>query len=214
MVLDGARVMNSSLHAKLDLEKKTHEVTHRELQVSRSMLSAYYQSFSYPQEEIQKLLYPRNNLDKLYQNANSSLTTLERSHRFTMAELKRKMDELKESHDEVLKLSKSLSLKDSIIKELRASKKLVSQELEAARLETETTRHDMKVFEDDRVTMKAWCDKAMDKVIRAGQILMWRPSVVVPDDIMVDVLVASGTMSVLFASCGPIDNTTRGDAPV
>jgi hypothetical protein len=54
----------------------------------------------------------------------------------------------------------------------------------------------------------------MDKVIRAGQILMWRPSVVVPDDIMVDVLVASGTMSVLFASCGPIDNTTRGDAPV
>ena len=71
---------------------------------------------------MRKLLDSRNNLDKLYRDANSSLTTLERSHRFTMAELERKRDELKESQDEVSKLSKSLSLKDSIIKELRTSK--------------------------------------------------------------------------------------------
>jgi hypothetical protein len=52
-------------------------------------------------------------------------------------------------------------LKDSIIKELRASKKLFTQELEAARL-------NIKALEDDRVVMKAMCDKAMDKAIRAG----------------------------------------------
>jgi hypothetical protein len=48
MFLDGARAMNSSLHAKLDLEKKSHKVTRRELQVSYSMLSTYYQGFSHP----------------------------------------------------------------------------------------------------------------------------------------------------------------------
>jgi hypothetical protein len=75
---------------------------------------------------VQKLLDSRNNLDKLYRDATCSLTTLERSHRFTMAELERKRDELKESQDEVLRLSESLSSKDSIIKELYASKRLVS----------------------------------------------------------------------------------------
>jgi hypothetical protein len=54
-----------------------------------------------------------------------------------------------------------LSTKDSVIKELRASKKLVTQELEAARLS-------IKALEDDRVVMKAMCDKAMYKAIRAG----------------------------------------------
>jgi hypothetical protein len=47
--------MNSSLQLKLDLEKKTHEVICLELQVSYSMLSTYYQGFSHPQEEIQRL---------------------------------------------------------------------------------------------------------------------------------------------------------------
>jgi hypothetical protein len=36
--------------------------------------------------------------------------------------------------------------------------------------------------------MKAWCDKAMDKVIRVGRILMKRLGVVVPDDNAADVL--------------------------
>jgi hypothetical protein len=46
---------------------------------------------------MQKLLAYRNNLDKLYWDASSSLTTLERSHCFTMEELERKRNELKES---------------------------------------------------------------------------------------------------------------------
>ena len=57
-------------------------------------------------------------------------------------------------------LGKLLSLKDSVIKELRASKKLVTQELEA-------TRHNIKALEDDRVVMKAMCDKAMGKAVCA-----------------------------------------------
>ena len=43
-----------------------------------------------------------------------------------MEELERKRNELKESQDEVLALSEFLSSKDSTIKDLRASKKLVS----------------------------------------------------------------------------------------
>jgi hypothetical protein len=81
---------------------------------------------------MQKFLASRNNLDKLYRDASYSLTTLERSHRFTMEDLERKRNELKESQDEVSVLSLSLSSKDSTIKDLRASKKIVSQELEAA----------------------------------------------------------------------------------
>jgi hypothetical protein len=68
----------------------------------------------------------------------------------------------------VSRLGKLLSAKDSIIKELRASKKLVTEELEVARLH-------IKALEDDRVVMKAMCDKAMDKAVRAGRILMRRP---------------------------------------
>jgi hypothetical protein len=45
-------------------------------------------------------------------------------------------------------LVKLLSSKDSVIKELHASKKLVTQELEATRL-------NIKALEDDRVVMKA-----------------------------------------------------------
>jgi chromosome segregation ATPase len=152
-------------------------------------------------------------LYKLYWDANSSLTNLERSHRFTMTELERKRDELKESQDEVLKLNKSLSSKDSIIKELCASKKLVSQELEAARRDTEATLRVIKVLEDDHVIMKARCDKAMHKAIRAGRILLKGPGVVVPDDIVANVLTVLGTSSNPSTFGGPIDNVPRGDAP-
>jgi hypothetical protein len=88
----------------------------------------------------------------------------------------------------VPRLSKLLSSKGSIIKELRASKKLVSQELEIA-------LHDIKALEDDRGVMRAMCDKAMDKVVRAGRILMKRPGVLVLEDIVADVLAASAGMS-------------------
>jgi predicted nucleic acid-binding Zn-ribbon protein len=68
------------------------------------MLSTYYQEFSHLQEEIhrlkdenQALLSSHINLDKLYRDASSSLTTLERIHQFTLEELERKRNELKES---------------------------------------------------------------------------------------------------------------------
>jgi hypothetical protein len=69
-----------------------------------------------------------------------------------------------------------VSSKDSIIKDLRASKRSVVQELEAAQLPT-------KIVEDNSTILKAQRDKAMDKAIRAGRILMRRPGVVVHDDI-------------------------------
>jgi chromosome segregation ATPase len=125
--------MNSSLQLKLDLEKKINEVICQEIQVAYSMLLTYYQGLPHPREEIQRfkaenqtLLVSRNNLDKLYRDTSSSLTTLERSHQFTMEELERKRNELKESQEEVSALSRSLSSKDSTIKDLWASKRFVS----------------------------------------------------------------------------------------
>jgi hypothetical protein len=81
-----------------------------------------------------------------------------------------------------------VSSKDSIIKDLRASKKLVVQELEAAELAT-------KVLEDNCAILKAQRDKAMDKAIRAGRILIRRPGVVVPNDIVADVKAAPDASS-------------------
>jgi hypothetical protein len=106
-----------------------------------------------------------------------------------------------------------LSLKDSVIKELRASKKLVSLELEAACCDTKVVHHDIKILEDDCVIMKVWCDKAMDKVIQAGRILMKRSSVVLPDDIVAYILAASGTLSNPSTSSCLVGNVPRGDAP-
>jgi hypothetical protein len=94
-------------------------------------------------------------------------------------------------------LNKLLSSKDSVIKELRASKKLVSQQLE-------TARHDIKALEDDCSIMKAMCDKAMDKVVRAGHVLMKRPGVVVAEDIVVDVLAASAGVRKTSSSGNPV----------
>jgi hypothetical protein len=102
------------------------------------------------------------------------------SHRFTMTDLDHHHHELQVSQDEILRLRQSVSSKDSIIKDLRASKRSVAQQLEAARLAT-------KVAEDNCVALKAQRDKGMDKAIRAGQILMRRPGVVVADDIVADV---------------------------
>jgi hypothetical protein len=82
-----------------------------------------------------------------------------------MSDLDHHRRELQVSQDEVLRLRQLVSSKDSIIKDLRASKKLVAQELEAARLAT-------KVSEDNCVILKAQRDKAMDKAICAGRILM------------------------------------------
>jgi hypothetical protein len=81
-----------------------------------------------------------------------------------------------------------LSTKDSTIREQRASKKLVAQELEAAQIA-------IKTLQNKCVVLKAQRDRAMDKVVRAGRILMRRPGVVVSDDILVDVKAAPDAAS-------------------
>jgi hypothetical protein len=85
-----------------------------------------------------------------------------------MSDLDHHRHELQVSQDEVLRLRQLVSSKDSIVKDLRISKKSVTQELEAARLAT-------KVAEDNCTILKAQRDKAMNKAIRAGRILMRRP---------------------------------------
>jgi hypothetical protein len=99
-----------------------------------------------------------------------------------------------------------LSTKDSTIKELRDSKKFVTQELEASRLT-------IKALEDDHVVMKAMCDKAMDKVVRVGRILMRRPGVVVPEDIVTDVVVAPDAASRPSSSVAPANDASYKNTP-
>jgi hypothetical protein len=106
------------------------------------------------------------------------------------------------SQDEVLCLRQLVSSKDFVIKDLRASKRSVVQELEAARLST-------KVAGDNSTILKAQHDKAMDKAIRAGQILMRRPSVIVPDDIVADVKAAPDSSSRPSSSVTPEKNIAK-----
>jgi hypothetical protein len=132
------------------------------------------------QEEKRTLVASHDNLDMLYRDTSNSLTILERSHRFTMSDLDHHRHELQASQDEVSRLGQLLSTKDSAIRELRASKKLVVQELESAQIA-------IKTLENKCVTLKAQRDRAMNKAVRAGRILMRRPGVVVPNDIVADV---------------------------
>jgi hypothetical protein len=144
----------------------------------------------------------RDNLDRLYRDASNSLTILERSHRFTMADLDNHCHKLQESQDEILRLRQLVSSKDSVIKDLRASKRSVVQELEVARLT-------IKVAEDTSTTLKAQRDKAMDKAIQAGHILMRRSGVIVPDDIVADVNAAPDSLSRPSSSVAPEKNITK-----
>jgi hypothetical protein len=107
-------------------------------------------------EERRALVSSCDNLDRLYRDASNSLTILERSHRFTISDLDHHCRELQVSQDEVLWLRHLVSSKDSIVKDLRSSKKSVTQELEAARLAS-------KVAEDNCAILKAQRDKAMTK---------------------------------------------------
>jgi hypothetical protein len=109
---------------------------------------------------------------------------------------------LQVSQDEVLHLRQLVSSKDSIIKDLRASKRSVVQELEAAQLATKAT-------EDNSTILKAQHDKAMDKAIRVGWILMRRPGVVVPDDIVADVKAAPDSSSRPSSSVAPEKNIAK-----
>jgi hypothetical protein len=109
---------------------------------------------------------------------------------------------LQESLDDVISHRQLVSSKDTIIKDLRASKKSVVQELEAARLA-------VKVAEDTSATLRAQRDRAMDKAIRAGRILMRRLGVVVPDDIVADVNAAPDSSSRPSLSVAPEKNITK-----
>jgi uncharacterized protein YhaN len=154
------------------------------------------------QEEKRVLAASRDKFDRLYRDANNSLTILERSHRFTMANLDNHRHKLQESQDEILCLRQLVSSKDSVIKDLRTSKRSVVQELEAARLAT-------KVAEDTSTTLKAQRDKAMDKAIHTGRILMRRPGMIVPDDIVADVNAAPDSSSHPSSSVAPKKNTAK-----
>jgi hypothetical protein len=123
-----------------------------------------------------------------------------------MSDLDHHRDELRMSHAEVSRLGKLLSTKDSIIKEVHASKKLLTQEMEAARL-------NIKALEDDHVVMKAMCDKAMDKAVHAGRILMRRPGPVVPEDIITDVLASPAITSRPSSSATPAAEASCKNTP-
>jgi hypothetical protein len=95
-----------------------------------------------------------------------------------------------------------ISTKDAVIKDLRASKKSIAQELETAQLA-------VKVAEETSATLRAQRDKAMDKAIRAGRILMRRPGVAVPDDIRADVNAAPDSSSRPSSSVAPEKNIAK-----
>jgi septal ring factor EnvC (AmiA/AmiB activator) len=148
------------------------------------------------QEEKRALVASRDNLDRLYRDSSNSLTILERSHRFTTEELDNLRCRLQESTDDVICLRQLISAKDAAIKELRASKKSIAQELETAQLAA-------KVAKETSITLRAQRDRAMDKVIRAGRILMRRPGMVVPEDIRADMNAAPDSSSRPSSSVAP-----------
>jgi hypothetical protein len=119
-----------------------------------------------------------------------------------MADLEHHRHELQVSQDEVLRLRQLVSSKDSIIKDLRVSKRSIVHELEATQLAT-------KIAEDNSTILKAQRDKVMDKAIRAGRILMRRPGVIVPDDIVADVKVAPDSSSRPSSSVAPEKNIAK-----
>jgi hypothetical protein len=154
------------------------------------------------QEEKCALVTSRDNLNRLYRDSSNSLTILERSHRFTREELDNLCYKLQESLDDVIRLRELISAKDVVIKNLRVSKKSVAQELEAAQLA-------VKVAEETSATLRAQRDTAMDKAIRAGRILMRRPGVIVPDDIVADVNAAPDSSSRSSLSVAPEKNVEK-----
>jgi uncharacterized protein YhaN len=162
----------------------------------------FEEAYSCLQEEKRALVTSRDNLDRLYRDSSNSLTILERSHRFTMEELDNHRYKLQESLDDVIRLRQLISAKDAVIKELRASKKSIAQELETAQL-------GVKVAEETSATLRAQRDRAMDKAIRAGRILMRRPGVNVPDDIRANVNAAPDSSSRPSSSVTPEKNVAK-----
>jgi hypothetical protein len=102
----------------------------------------------------------------------------------------------------VICLRQLISAKDPAIKELRASKKSIAQELETAQLA-------VKVAEETSVTLRDQRDRAMDKAIRAVRILMRRPGVIVHDVIRADVNAAPDSSSRPSLSVAPEKNVAK-----
>ena len=78
-----------------------------------------------------------------------------------MADLDNHRYKLQESQDELIRVRQLVSSKDSVIKDLRASKRSVAQELETARLA-------VKAAEDISTTLKAQRDKVWTKPFARG----------------------------------------------
>jgi hypothetical protein len=121
-----------------------------------------------------------------------------------MSELDHHHHELQASQDEVSRLGQLLSTKESTTRELRASKKLIAQELKTAQLA-------IKTLESNCVVLKAQRDRAMDNAIRVGRILMRRPGVAVLDDIVADVKAAPGAASRPSSSVAPAKDDVSKD---
>jgi hypothetical protein len=201
--LNDTNMLNSTLNAQLDSKKVANELNfYLALSAVFLMLAWCWGTDSCLQEEKRALATSRDNLDKLYRDTSNSLTILERSHRFTMEDLDNHRYKLQESMDDMICLRQLVSSKDTIIKDLRASKRSVVQELEAARLA-------VKAAEDTSDTLRAQRDRAMDKAIRVGRILMRRPGVVVPDDIVADVNAVPDSSSRPSSSVAPEKNITK-----
>ena len=67
----------------------------------------------------------------------------------------------------------------------------------------------IKAAEEISATLRAQRDKAMDKAIHAGRIMMRRPGVVVPDDIRACVNAAPDSSSRPSSSVAPEKNIAK-----
>jgi hypothetical protein len=67
----------------------------------------------------------------------------------------------------------------------------------------------VKAAEDTSATLRAQRDRAMDKAVRAGRLLIRRPGVVVLDDIVADVNAAPDSSSRPSLSVAPEKNITK-----
>jgi hypothetical protein len=116
-----------------------------------------------------------------YKDAVSDLITLRNSHNLTMPKLDKRRGELYLLQESVDELHESLSSKDSTIKELQALSRSQAKKLEVLEYNIDILKNECKL-------LKASLDKAMDKVIRAVRLLMMKPDVIVPEDIVTDEL--------------------------
>lgn len=103
-----------------------------------------------------------------------------------MTELEKRKGELALLQESVNGFHESLFSKDYVLKDLRDLSRSQARKLEVL-------EHNITVLENDSKLLKASHDKAMDKVIRVDRLLTKKPNVVVPKDIVVDVLSASGS---------------------